>query len=337
MAIRRIKLSDLLFGGALAPASLQAEAPAAPASPAAAPSLSILRTLNALCRRLEQALSGLREHASADTELRALAGELLYAVRRDPDIALAAVLLNQVAGSYGVRHCLESAIVALLVAQQMGKSDPELVVIAAAALTMNVGMVRQCDIFHGREGGLTQEERALVRRHPHDSVDLLRWAGIVDEEWLSYVLLHHECEDGSGYPEGRMGRDIAENAKLIGAADRYCAMVSARNYRRSLPPPVAMGRIAGELAQAFRLAIGEHPPGTLVRLQNGEMGVVAGRVDEAETLEVCILRGADGVALGQPVHRFSSEAGCAVEEALHEDDARLRFTMQQVWGELAAL
>lgn len=337
MALRRIKLSDLLFGVSATPAALHDSTPAAaPSALADDASASVLQSLNQLNRRLEHTLTGLREHASAHAELRAIAVALLRNVRLGPDIALAAVLLNQIAGGYGVRHCLESAIVALLAGQRMNKSDAELLVLAAAALTMNVGMVHQADAFHGREGALTHDERALVRRHPHDSVELLRWAGVVDEEWLSCVLLHHENDDGSGYPDGRMGHDIADNARLIGAADRYCAMVSARNYRRSLLPPLALARLNAELAPefaaAFEAALGPYPSGTLVKMKNGETAVVAGS-DGAARLKICALRD----SADQPVERFSSEAPGSVDAALHEDDACLRFTMRQVWGELAAL
>ena len=65
----------------------------------------------------------------------------------------------------------------------------------------------------------------------------MRCAGVSDEQWLACVLQHHETDDGSGYPEGRSNGEVALNAKLIGLADRYCACVSARNYRRSMAPP----------------------------------------------------------------------------------------------------
>jgi response regulator RpfG family c-di-GMP phosphodiesterase len=287
----------------------------------------------------------LREHDSADLELRAIASALIATVECDPDIALATLFLNQIAGAYPVRHCTETGIVVALIGRAMGKSEPELAIVTAAALTMNVGMVHQAELFQQRDTALSTEERAMVRRHPRDSVELLRWAGVTDEEWLNYVLLHHENDDGSGYPEGRKGDDIARNAKLIGLADRYCAFVSARNYRRSLLPPVALDKLLTDAAmpadpsvlEQFAAQIGSHPPGTLVRLHNGETGVVVNRPKPFEGLRVCALRGADGNAMAQPLERLTTAPHCAIAEVLHEDQARLRFTMQQVWGEFASL
>ena len=306
--------------------------------------VSVLRSLNQVNRRLEGLLMALRDQDSADTELRILAQELMAAVERSPDIALAAIFLNQIAGSYGVRHCTEAAVIVCLIARAMGKAPAEVLIISAAALTMNVGMVRQTDVFQGRNSALSPEERAQLRRHPSDSVELLRWAGVTDEKWLELVLLHHENDDGSGYPEGQLSSAISQNARLIGLADRYCACASARNYRRSLLPPVALERLAEgamatdhALVAHFASEIGAYPPGALVRLENGETGVVSGRRNGALGIPVHVLRAADGRALPQAELRMSSAAGCAIAEALHEDDARLRFTMRDIWGDWAGI
>lgn len=294
---------------------------------------SVLLHLNDINRRLERLLGDLRAHGSANVELRTLAGELAGAVAYAPDVALAAIFLNQIGGTYAVRHCTETAIVATLVSQQSGKPDEEVLIVAAAAMTMNVGMVREAELFQDRQHALSVEERSLILRHPSDSADMLRWAGVDDEEWLDLVLLHHENDDGSGYPHGRLADQISQNARLIGLADRYCAFVSARNYRKSLLPPEALARLSAlpvdpaMLAQFARL-LGPYPPGTLVRLQDGAVGVVAARD------KVHVLRDAAGV---QTRVCDTSAPGCAIAEALDEASAGTRFPMKQVWGELAGL
>lgn len=288
---------------------------------------SVLLHLNQINRDLERMLLDLRDQGTTQGELRALAGDLVSAVQRAPEVALASIFLNQIAGSYAVRHCTETAIVASLVAAAMGKSGQEVLVVAAAAMTMNVGMMREAEQFHERDHALTPDERRLVRRHPADGADKLRWAGVDDEEWLELVLLHHENDDGSGYPHGRMGTEIAFNAKVIALADRYCACVSARNYRKSLLPPAALEKLREQpidpaIVACFSSTLGPYPPGTLVRLENGACGVVA---TLGPLPQVHVLRGE------------TSEAGSAIAEALHEDSAGLRFSMKQVWGELAGV
>jgi HD-GYP domain-containing protein (c-di-GMP phosphodiesterase class II) len=311
----------------------------------AAPPKSVLRALNAVNRRLEHVLLELRTEADADRQLRALAQEIMDAVACNPDVALACIYLNQIAGIYAVRHCVEAAVVAVLVGRALGRSTDELRLIAGAALTMNVGMVRHAERFQNKGADLDAEERSIIRRHPEEGADLLRSAGIGNAQWIDYVLLHHENEDGSGYPEGRSGVDIPQNAKLIALADRYCACVSARNYRRSLRPDEALDTLFGDAAtavgtpleQAFREQIGKTPPGTLVCLENGEIGVVAHRLDGTGAVQVHVLRDAAGHALADAPLRRTSDPGCAVQAPLHEDDAHLRFAPKSVWGPQAAL
>jgi HD-GYP domain-containing protein (c-di-GMP phosphodiesterase class II) len=210
---------------------------------------------------------------------------------------------------------------------------------------MNVGMMRQIENFQTRNGALDSDERALVRRHPAESANLLRWAGVTDEEWLACVLQHHENDDGSGYPEGRIGAEIGQNAKLIGMADRYCACVSARNYRRSMLPPLALAKLCSEgaaacgpeLVEQLASQLGPCPPGALVRLANGAIAVVARRAAGALPLSVHLLLSADGKPAPPADAQRAAVAECAIAEALHEDEAGVRFSMQAVWGELASL
>jgi hypothetical protein len=366
MAIRRLTLSDLAFGeplrwdvfrsaeaakpllqkGEVVKPGAQLEGWLAEGLYAeAAPPASVLQILNQINKRLERMLMDLRGETSPDTELRRIASELIAAVERAPDVALAAIYLNQIAGLYAVRHCVEAAIVASLVARAMGKAPLEVLTITAAALTMNVGMVRLTEVFQCKDCALTSEERAAVRRHPTESADLLRLVGISDDQWIDYVLLHHENEDGSGYPEGLQGPEIPQNAKLIGMADRYCAFVSARNYRRSLLPQVALHKLCVEaevpveaaLAEQFAREIGGTPPGTLVRLKSGEVGVVSSRAGADGGQSIHVLRDAAGKPLPAPVVRMSNTPEGGIEEGLHEDQAGLRFNMKQIWGELASL
>ncbi len=321
--------------------------PLAPASGAATPfdaPPSVLHELNTVNKRLEKVLLELETNCGVDGELRELAGHLIAAIERNADVALACIYLNQIAGLYAVRHCVETAIVVAIVARAMGKPQREVLVATAAALSMNVSMLRQTEGFQGKDAPLSNDERAIVRSHPIDSADLLRNAGVTDSQWLDYVLLHHESDDGSGYPHGVKGDEIPQNARLISLADRYCANVSARNYRRSILPDVALERLfLGDdlpadvtLARHFIEQIGKYPPGSLVKLNNGEFGVVS-HCDASGALTVHALRGPDGQPVSPPAPRSLSDSGCAIVQAMHEDEVRVRFNMKHIWGDLAAL
>lgn len=308
--------------------------------PAAQP--SVLRSLNLLTQRLEKVLLALGSGSNADAELRSIAGGIVLAVRQSPDVALASIYLNQIAGPYSVRHCVEASVVCALIAPAMGKDEAQIGRIVAVALTMNAGMMRMVELFQLKDCALSHEERSAILRHPAESGELLRRAGIDDDEWIACVLAHHERDDGSGYPEGRSGSEIPETARLVGMADRYCALVSARNYRRSLLPPDALKKLSDDcnhpwVVAAFEQEIGQHPPGTLVRLANGETGVVSSRLGADGARQVHSLRDTLGVPFVPFEQRSTREPAFQITAALHEDSAELRFSMRQIWGDAAAL
>ena len=306
---------------------------------------SALRLINLATKRLERLLFNLHNESELHPKIVEVVTAIKLAADINPDVALGSILLNQESGSYPVRHGVDCAIVSLLVARAMTKPAQEVQDIMAAALMMNVGMLREHEQLHHRHQPLSTEEHDLIRNHPEESVNLLRSAGVVDENVLSYVLLHHENEDGSGYPFGKGSADIPENAKIIALADRYCARVSSRLYRKSMLPNAALRdillaekkNINPGLAACFIRELGTYPTGSFVRLVNGEVGVVTGRGNSTTTPVVHSLLGPRGAPLSFPIRRETHKELHAIREVLQESQAGVRFSMQQLWGAEAAL
>jgi hypothetical protein len=317
---------------------------AAPDQPA-----SVLRMLNRSSLQLDCLLSQLRSVDNAEATLRAIAVQVMQAIELNADIALAAILLSQISGTYPVRHCVEAALVANLVAQAMQKPPSQVQAITAAALTMNLAMLGDQERFQCSCAALSQQDMAIVRRHPDDGAALLQYAGVHDQEWLSCVRQHHRNADGSGYGAGDMieaGQHSTQNANLIGLADRYCALISARNYRRSMLPDAALRTLFSEqLADAdltgpFLSQLGQYPPGTLVRLQSGETAVIASRSRTGIGMQgsvVHVLRDADGRRVNEQRLHDAADTAHAIVQALHEEQAAIHFSMQLVWGKQASL
>jgi HD-GYP domain-containing protein (c-di-GMP phosphodiesterase class II) len=306
---------------------------------------SVVRLISLAHKRLERLLFNVSNEADAQAKILEVAQAIAFAADLNSDIALACILHNQTAGSYPVRHCIDTAVVSLLIARSLKKTPDEIKALIGAALTMNVGMLKQQDRLHDIQGPLSEQDTSFIRNHPQQSVTVLRAAGIDNEDWLSYVLMHHENEDGSGYPLGKKGADIPLNAKILSLADRYCARVSERNYRKSLLPNAALRDIlVGEkdtmdpmLATIFIKELGVYPTGTFVRLENGEVGVVTGKGSKTISPIVHALIGPRGAPLSFPIKRDTSKQLFSIREVLTEDQANVRFSMQQVWGNEASL
>lgn len=306
---------------------------------------SVLHQLNLYNRRLEQLLHNLRNEHNAEAEVRDIARDVIRAVEINPDVALACIFLSQINGTYSVRHCVETAVVTVVIARSMGMNPDHTLTVTAAALTMNIGMLRHHEGFQNKHAPLNSEEMAIVRRHPEESADMLRDVGVEDDDWISCVLMHHENDEGSGYPSGIASPEVTLNAKLLSFADRYCAQVSARNYRKSLLPSLALRNLIDDkaapvdphLADCFQRELGDFPPGCLVRLEGGEIGVVSRRQGCSRGLQVHYLRDATGTMLSPAQPRCIGDGPLNITEGLSEDQASTRFSMKQIWGAQASL
>lgn len=306
---------------------------------------SALRFINLGTRRLERLLYNLTNEADAQDKILEVVKALTYAADINIDIAVATVFLNQAAAHYAVRHSVDSALVALLIARAMKKPSQEIQAIMAAALTMNIAMLRQQDQLENKEEPLTEAETELIRTHSSKGVEILKQVGVTHQEWLSYVELHHENEDGSGYPLGKEIKVVPQNARILALADHYCASVSIRKYRKTLLPSAALrdvlltgGRASDPMLAAYFIKeLGTHPPGSFVRLQNGEIGVVTRRGKAPATPVVHAFIGPRGAPLSFPIQRDTGKELYEIRDTLSSEQATLRFNMHQLWGDEAAL
>ena len=57
------------------------------------------------------------------------------------------------------------------------------------------------------------------------------------------MLSHHECWDGSGYPDGLQGEEIPLLARVVAVADAFDAMTSDRPYRAGISAEKALQEI----------------------------------------------------------------------------------------------
>lgn len=340
---RNHQVEALVERGLFVDAKSMGKKPAAPVSkPVELP--SVLRMVNAANKQLQPLLFNLANEANAQERLLEVAAVVRKAVYANAEIALGTILLNQNIGSYPVRHCIDCAIVSTLVARALNKPEDDILITAAAALTMNIGMIRLQEKLQNSAEPLTSEESQTIKHHPVASANLLKQAGVTRSDWLTYVLTHHENEDGSGYPFKKSGQDIPASAKIISIADRYCARVSARSYRKSLLPNAALRdilladkkNIDPTLTTCFIRELGIYPIGTFVKLESGEVGVVTGKGESTTTPAVHALIGPRGAPLAFPIKRETAKKLHGIREVMSAEQADIRFSMQQLWGDEAA-
>lgn len=146
-------------------------------------------------------------------------------------------------------HSVRVANYSREIARRMGKSEKEQEKIYRAALLHDVGKIRIPDYIINKPGKLTDEEYAYIKLHPVSGYHILK-SFSKDQLIATGAKFHHERFDGKGYPNGLVGENTPEHARIIGVADAYDAMASNRSYRKALPQDVIRGElVAGKGTQ----------------------------------------------------------------------------------------
>ena len=144
--------------------------------------------------------------------------------------------------TYTNGHSVRVADYSAEIARRAGYDVSALQRIYITGLLHDVGKIGIPDAIINKNGKLDDEEYAIIKTHPEKGAAIL--SNIQDMPELSIgAKWHHERFDGKGYPEGLMGEDIPEMARIIAIADAYDAMTSNRSYRRSLPQEVVRAEI----------------------------------------------------------------------------------------------
>jgi diguanylate cyclase (GGDEF)-like protein/putative nucleotidyltransferase with HDIG domain len=138
-------------------------------------------------------------------------------------------------------HSQRVARFAASLARRVGWGPDQVARIRQAALLHDVGKVTVPSGILAKPGRLTEGESSLVSAHPEVGSEIVRRA--LDPEQASWVLHHHERWDGVGYPDGLVGEEIPEGARILAIADAWDAMTSDRVYAPALDAEAAVAEL----------------------------------------------------------------------------------------------
>ena len=128
------------------------------------------------------------------------------------------------------------------IAKAMGLNLSYVETVRRAALLHDIGKIGIPDRILLKEGKLTEEEYEQIKLHPVKGEHIISGLPFL-KEVASLVRHHHECYDGTGYPDGISGKKIEVGAMILAVADSFDAMTSDRPYRKALPLDEAINQL----------------------------------------------------------------------------------------------
>jgi HD-GYP domain-containing protein (c-di-GMP phosphodiesterase class II) len=183
---------------------------------------------------------------------------------------------------YLYAHSVNVCILSLMTGISLNYNTLQLKELGIGALLHDIGYIFIPSQLLSKPQKLTKAEYRKVKGHSRRGFEILKQYPDIPPLSAQVAYQHHERIDGSGYPQRLKGSDIHEYARIVAIADVYDALLADRVYRPSFQPCAAMREIIRgvytlydpRIAAAFMENITMYPVGSLVKLNNGEVGIV---------------------------------------------------------------
>jgi len=231
---------------------------------------------------LEKLVEDIRIGGSFEVEaVHEVVDEMVESIVRNPDALMwVARLREQDIGTYG--HGLQVAVYLTAFGRHLGFPKGLLSSLAQVGLLLDIGKIRLPRELLEKQGRLEPDEFERVKEHVQHSLDILAETPNFDPEVLQGIAQHHERMNGSGYPRGLVGDEIAVTGRMAGVVDCFAALISHRPYAAAVSSYEALRSITGwggdyfhePLVQQFVSSMGVFPVGSLIELSSGEVAIV---------------------------------------------------------------
>jgi len=199
--------------------------------------------------------------------------------------------------NYTYVHCLNVAVLAVTIGIGAGFSDEQLYSLSEAALLHDIGKIKIDLNLLNKKEKLSAKEMDTIREHPSEGYLMVKDNHFIKSVVKNAILFHHENEDGSGYPQGLISKQIHMYAKIIHVCDVYDALVSKRTYKDAMNPAEALEYLMSNCGTMFDIIyvkklieyVAPYPTGITVELSNGEKALITAQNKEFKTRPVITL------------------------------------------------
>ena len=148
-------------------------------------------------------------------------------------------------------HTRRVATLAVQIGEELGLSERRLRLLALGGLLHDMGKLAVPDDILKKPATLSDDEFAVIRRHPAWGRELLAELGGFAPLVLRLVESHHERLDARGYPHRRSASELELELRILTVADVFDALTHDRIYRPAWSPSSALELLARETGRAF--------------------------------------------------------------------------------------
>ncbi len=207
--------------------------------------------------------------------------ECVNSVLKSPDAMLWLTQLKN-KDEYTAQHSMNVCVLAIILGRHINLSEKNLNILGLCGMMHDMGkMLIPLNILN-KPGTLELEEMEIMRTHTTLGAELLTSSNDISSSAIQVACNHHERLDGKGYCRHISQSAISQYTRMVAIVDMYDAMTSDRVYQKSKPhldTTSAMIDEAGPhldpaLVVKFIESIGVYPPGCLIELTNGAVGIV---------------------------------------------------------------
>lgn len=223
-----------------------------------------------------------------------LVDHLVDSVLTDRDIAIH-LMKDKIGGEEMYFHSLNVSVLAMMLAKQMKLPKEAVKELGFGSLFHDIGKLDIPDRVLHKTTPLTRAEQNLFELHCAYGEPIAKKLGL-SRAATDIILEHHECMDGSGYPNRLKGDHISPLARIVAVVNTYDNLCNRPNPADSLSPYAALAhmfarqrtQLDGDPLGIFIRCLGVYPPGTIVRLSDGTPGMVVA-VNSARPLRPAVL------------------------------------------------
>ncbi len=212
-------------------------------------------------------------------------------------------------------HSLNVSVLSMLLAEKLNYSALEVETVGIGALFHDVGKVKVPSQILRKKPPLTGPELNVLKMHPRYGIELVNLTGVFPEDAKVIIEQHHEYADGSGYPLGLTAKSINKLSALVCIVNEFDNLCHPLDPSKARSPHHALsfmfthmkGKFVPEILASFIKLMGIYPPGTIVHLSDGSIGIVMSASHDDLTKPEVLLYNNEIPRLEAPVQQLTSD------------------------------